>query len=343
MADTEPPLITVVVPLYNKAPYVVRALRSVLSQRHRRFELIVVDDGSTDGSGEIARSVEDPRIRVLVQSNQGPGAARNAGWRAGTGSLVAFLDADDWWYPDYLAHAAQVLGGRSSIAACTSGHRTLAADGTERDPREHWLKRGIREGEFTATARTPTTELLAVLTYLFPVTTVVRRSVLESLGGFFDGERCTYGEDSYLWLRVLLRHAVHLDLEPRMCVDEGAAALSHLGTLASRPLEPVLKYPDDVRAVCPAPLRPLLESLLATKAAKRACALAAIGRWREGAALREKFAAGRAGVPWGLDTLAAVATQPWGAPLARAGLVGLRWLRGGVRTQAPTPGDLPGR
>ncbi|MBS0375260.1 MAG: glycosyltransferase family 2 protein [Proteobacteria bacterium] len=339
MADTEPPLITIVVPLYNKAPYVARALRSVLSQRFRNFELIVVDDGSTDGSGEIARGIADPRIRVLEQPNQGPGLARNRGWRAGTGSLVAFLDADDWWFPDYLEHAVKVLGADADIAACTSGHRTRAASGAERDPREHWLKRGLREGKFLATARTPTAEFLAVLTYLFPVTTVVRRPVLEQFGGFFDAERCTYGEDSYLWLRVLLRHAVHLDLEPRMCVDEGAAGLSHLGTLASRPLEPVLKHPDDVRAVCPAPLRPLLESLLATKAAKRACALAAVGRWREGAALREKFAAGRAGVPWGLDTLATVATQPWGAPLARAGLVGLRWLRGDVRAHAATVDD----
>lgn len=326
MTVIDPPLVTIVVPLYNKAPFVARAVRSILAQAHAHLELIVVDDGSTDGGADVVRAIADPRLRLLTQRNLGPGAARNAGWRAGRGDLVAFLDADDAWRVDFVAWGVAELGKDQSLGACTSGHETIDSDGRVHATRAEWEAKGLGSGRFALEPDTSTERLIATLTFMFPVSTMVRRRVLERFGGFYDNERCTYGEDSFLWLRVLLNYPVSLHLDSRVLVDEGAAGLSHLGTLATRTIEPLLQHPDSIRGVCPTALRALLEAVFAAKAAKRACTLAAVGRWREGRALRAGFRTAWTVAPaWQL--LASVATNPIGSRFARAGLAAVRALR----------------
>lgn len=96
------PTITVVIPLYNKAPHVARALNSVLAQTFNDFEVIVIDDGSTDDGAVIVKEFEDPRIRLIQQKNQGVSAARNKGIDESRAELIAFLDADDEWLPEFL-------------------------------------------------------------------------------------------------------------------------------------------------------------------------------------------------------------------------------------------------
>jgi glycosyltransferase involved in cell wall biosynthesis len=91
------PLVSVIIPVHNAAPFIAEALASVLTQRYRRIEVIVVDDGSTDGSAGIALRVTDERCRILHQAQHGAAAARNLGIAASTGALLAFLDADDVW------------------------------------------------------------------------------------------------------------------------------------------------------------------------------------------------------------------------------------------------------
>lgn len=102
-------MFSVVVPLYNKEYFVASTLRSVLAQDEQDYELIVVDDGSTDNSLTIVRSISDPRIRVLCQRNQGVSAARNSGVRASTRPWVALLDADDLWAPNHLTTLREVI------------------------------------------------------------------------------------------------------------------------------------------------------------------------------------------------------------------------------------------
>ncbi len=332
MSTAQPPLVTAVIPLYNKRNFVVRAVESVLAQSYGNLELIIVDDGSTDGSLTALESVRDPRLRVLTQPNRGPGAARNLGWRSGSGPLVAFLDADDLWNPDFLAWSVERLNGDAQIAASVSGYSELHGPDDLRPAEE--LEQGVREGRFEtaqldadARARADSLRIFATfLKYMLPVTTVVRREVIARYGGFFDRDRCTFGEDNFLWTQVLLNHPVYFGLDPHVIVDRTGSALSVLRNLGSRPIEPLLTNAQEIRAVCPSPLRPMLDRLMAERALKRTCTLAAAGRWREGRELRERFRIpGTLRLPYGIAS--ALVTNPIGAWLARTALLGLRLAR----------------
>jgi len=94
---TEGPLVSVIIPVYNYARYLAEAVESVLSQTYKQLEVIVVDDGSTDESGEVARSFADRGVRYCHQVNAGIGPARNTGVEVAQGDFIAFLDADDRW------------------------------------------------------------------------------------------------------------------------------------------------------------------------------------------------------------------------------------------------------
>jgi len=100
--DKKSPLVSVIIPLYNKEPYVERALRSVLMQSIQTFEIIVVEGGSTDNSLEKVQRFDDPRITVVQQREKGVSAARNEGVQAARSEFLAFLDADDEWMPGFI-------------------------------------------------------------------------------------------------------------------------------------------------------------------------------------------------------------------------------------------------
>ena len=109
-----PPLVSVVIPLYNKQRTIARAVASLRIQSLQAFEVVIVDDGSTDTSWEqleLCGATTDPRFRCVRQANAGPGAARNAGARLAHGKYLAFLDADDEWLPEHLQRAVQALEG----------------------------------------------------------------------------------------------------------------------------------------------------------------------------------------------------------------------------------------
>jgi glycosyltransferase involved in cell wall biosynthesis len=110
------PLFSVVIPVYNRAKVIRSTIESVLAQTYRDYELIVVDDGSTDNSSEIAKSYGNELV-VLEQENQGPGPARNTGARHAIGRYLAFLDSDDLWFPWTLATYERALYQYPNVAA----------------------------------------------------------------------------------------------------------------------------------------------------------------------------------------------------------------------------------
>ena len=102
------PLFSVIMPLFNKRDYVLRAIKSVQNQTYGNWELIIIDDGSTDGSTKIIPQNE-ARIRLYQQQNKGPGAARNKGIEVASGQYVTFLDADDCFFPNKLEVESDLL------------------------------------------------------------------------------------------------------------------------------------------------------------------------------------------------------------------------------------------
>lgn len=130
--EVNAPTVSVIIPTYNRAHMIGRALHSVLSQEFTDFEVIVVDDASTDDTEAVVRAIGDPRIRYIRERrNGGPNAARNRGMRAARGEFLAFLDSDDEWLPGKLEkQLARFAELPDSVGAVYTGVETIDDDGT---------------------------------------------------------------------------------------------------------------------------------------------------------------------------------------------------------------------
>lgn len=296
------PAISVVVPLYNKAPYLKRSLDSIAHQTFRDFEVLVVNDGSTDGGEQIAAAYADSRFRMLTQTNAGPGAARNRGIAESRGEWIAFLDADDEWDPAYLAESSSFAAQYSgAVSAVTCGY-WLYPSMESMEPM--WRRRGIPEGLFRVQPGMDPLRLVHSLAFMCPWSTLVRAEVVRRWGGFYE-KRCLYAEDAYLWLKVLLNEPVAFQMKPLVRFHAEASGLSN-NFVRSTPIEPFLTDPDPIRDVCPKELRPLLAKVFAIRAFKRACVLSYWGDWRTARSLRTKFATpGDWRLPYSLPSLLA--------------------------------------
>lgn len=188
--------ISVVIPLYNKELEVERALRSVLGQSLMPGEVIVVDDGSTDGSRAIVERVmaENPNsnIRLVVQKNSGVSAARNRGISEAKGRYVALLDADDWWLSGYIAEVCRMMEYYPDAHAYSTAFDIVA--GNKR------VKAAVPEVEGYIN---PAGEALKSRYPIIPSTATLLRSAVLECGGFPEGMRI--GEDQWLWVRMMQR------------------------------------------------------------------------------------------------------------------------------------------
>lgn len=189
-------MISVVIPLYNKERQIAATLRSVLGQTFRDFEIVIVNDGSTDGSATEAKKLEDPRIRLLEQENAGVSAARNRGAAEAKGEFIAFLDADDAWRPDHL----QTLYGLSrkypqcGVFACR--YELVDSNGAHTPAVIRKLPFAGEDGVLTnyfnaAYCSSPPLWTSAVM---------VRKEALRTVGGFPVG--ISHGEDLLTWAKL---------------------------------------------------------------------------------------------------------------------------------------------
>lgn len=193
------PDFSVIIPAFNAVRTIERTVRSVLGQTHRSFEVIVVDDGSTDGTAAVLETLAaaDPRVRVISKPNGGCASARNAGCEAARASLIALLDSDDTYLPNYL-EAIYDLVGRYP------GRDIYSCNGIRR--KGHSEERVFRGARFLR-ERPFTLEEMIEADLVF-VIAVFRKSIHERVGGFREG--LPYGEDYDFWLRCFAVGAQHV-------------------------------------------------------------------------------------------------------------------------------------
>lgn len=199
-------IVSIIMPLYNKAPYVRKAVESVVGQTYKDWELIVVDDGSTDGSGDIVKSIKDSRIRLVRQDNTGVSAARNCGVEESTAPYICFLDADDWWEPAFLEEMSKVIEHYPNAGIYGVGYY-IVKNG-KKCPAPIGVNSDFTEGEINYCQ-------VYAKTLCMPLTSIsvcIPRKVFNDTKGFPPG--ITLGEDFILWLSIALKHKVVLLNKP---------------------------------------------------------------------------------------------------------------------------------
>lgn len=202
-------MISVVIPLYNKERKIANTISTVFAQTYTDYEIVIVDDGSTDSSAEIVAAMHDERIRLIRQENAGVSAARNRGIAEARGEFIALLDADDEWKPDYLATQMQLV---IDYPQCD----VFATNYEFRNERGEVSPTIIRRLPFTSTS--------GVLSNYFEVAAVshppiwtsavmARKSAFEAVGGFPVGIKS--GEDLLTWARLACRYKIAWTREPK--------------------------------------------------------------------------------------------------------------------------------
>ncbi len=191
--------ISVVIPVWNRKEFLARAITSVQQQTTKPLEIVVVDDGSTDGGGEMV-SREFPEVVLLTQSNLGVSAARNRGINCARGQWIAFLDSDDTWLPEKLARQTTLLENNRDVKVCHTD--------------EIWIRNGVRVNpkHRHAKPRGWIFDQCLPLCCVSPSSVLLHRSVLDDIG-LFD-ESLPACEDYDLWLRLFHKYQAGLVAEP---------------------------------------------------------------------------------------------------------------------------------
>lgn len=195
-------MISVVIPLYNKEKQIRATLESVLAQTFSDYEIIIVNDGSTDRSAEEAALVHDSRIRLIHQKNTGVSAARNRGIEAARGEFIAFLDADDRWKPEYLQTQYELTQRYPECSVFACNYEFVDAQGQVRSTIIRKLpflgEHGMLSNYFeVASCSNPPLWTSAVM---------VRKESILSIGGFPLGIKS--GEDLLTWARLACRFRI---------------------------------------------------------------------------------------------------------------------------------------
>ncbi len=217
------PAVSVIIPSFNAELYIAEAIDSVIKQTFTDWELIVVDDGSTDRTVDaIQPFLEDPRIRLLRKANGGVASARNLGIFNSNGMFVALLDADDRWLPAKLEKQISVMRHFPEVGVCGTGCLIISADGCI-------LRKGTCEAFHGIALPRLLYASMANMT-----TAMIRRDVFEEVG-LFD-ETLQFAEDYEFWLRVGVHCTVHMISEPLACYRRGHASRSSRGQAECRAL-----------------------------------------------------------------------------------------------------------
>jgi len=212
---------SVIIPLFNKGPYIARAINSVLNQTIQNFEIIVIDGGSKDDGPKIVNDLKDPRIHFLMQSGKGVSNARNEAVNFEENDFISFLDADDEWMPNHLEAIVRLIEMYPQAGMFTTAWKLQTADGKLQwanyrcIPPPPW--EGLLPDYFKSVALGQNPVWTSVV--------VIPRKIFLEMGGFPEGY--WYGEDMDLWGKIALKYPVafsgefggiyHWDAENRAC------------------------------------------------------------------------------------------------------------------------------
>lgn len=192
------PKVSVVIPAFNSAKYIAAAIDSALGQTYKELEVVVVDDGSEDDTGRVVRQVEGA-IVYRYQANQGAGTARNLGVSLSAGEWIAFLDADDIWYPDKVAVQMQYVISHPGVDFVYSDIDVMDENGNLTETGHLLSKQSRRK-------KKPRENLVSVFfdgrPFPYPSTVVVKKTLFQSVGGFNPNFHGNYHEDFELFARM---------------------------------------------------------------------------------------------------------------------------------------------
>lgn len=233
-----PHLISIIMPAYNAERYIAESIQSVIDQTYSDWELLVVDDGSTDSTAQIVGGLlaANPKIKYIFQQNGGQASARNTGLRKAKGELVAFLDSDDLWLPDKLAKQVAVLENMQADVVYSDGY-IFGDDKAGSD-------------KFTIVPGKTTGAQMFKLLFAFPsiptLTVLAKKRVLEAVGFFQENRAYQNCEDYDLWLRLAKADAVFYGIAEKLVKYR-----RHPQSMTHTPrglLEPMLKVLSRYRA-----------------------------------------------------------------------------------------------
>ena len=193
---------SVVIPLYNKEIHVYRTVNSVLNQTYQGFEIIVVNDGSTDDGRKIVSEIDDERIKIVDQDNQGVSAARNKGTAEAAYEYIAFLDADDEWLPDYLSEQIKLIEKFPQCGAYATAVETIRPNGVIFHPPLGSLSESAWVGLIPNIF-----ELFQLsLSGFLPSSIVVPVKIINEVGGFPIGVKLM--EDITCWIKISIGYPI---------------------------------------------------------------------------------------------------------------------------------------
>ncbi|MCD6162696.1 MAG: glycosyltransferase family 2 protein [candidate division Zixibacteria bacterium] len=191
------PKVSVIIPVYNSTGFIDEALQSVFAQTFKDYEIIIINDGSTDNTKQVIEKYSD-KIRYFYQENRGPAAARNNGIKKAKGEYIAFIDSDDIWHPEKLKMQVSILDSNQNIGMVFTENSLFDENGVYESSlgkRKRLMHGNLAENIF-------------LYSYVATPTVMIRREVFDNIGLF--EESIKMAEDDNMWIRIASNYRVEL-------------------------------------------------------------------------------------------------------------------------------------